>query len=149
MYPDNIVTDGWKLFDALFQAHESSGLSCVACKADKPYFRGNNFLVAGEPSGNGYFVAAASRKSGPKPSGIFWRAADRAVLTDEFFVELERAKDERRAGELDDIDAYESLAQNNRLLCLPPSTPIYDAGSPEGYSEVWGEYLSGKLPIDN
>jgi UTP--glucose-1-phosphate uridylyltransferase len=142
MYPDNIVTDGVALYKALFQAHSGSGLSCVACKADKPYFPGNNFLVAGEPCGAAYYVTAATAKSGPRPQGKFWRAAGRALLTAEFFAELERARNRKASGELDDIDAYAPLAQAGRLLCLPPLTPIFDAGSPEGYAEAWEALLS-------
>lgn len=145
MYPDNVVVEGEALFDALHRAYQSCGLSCVVCKADKPYFRGNNFLVAGEPAGETYYVKDATSKHGPKPEGLIWRAAGRAIVTGEFFSELKKHRSSKTGGELDDIDAYSPLAKAGRLLCLPPSTPIFDVGSPEGYTGAWGALSTGSL----
>ena len=145
MYPDNIVTDGAGLFVALKNAYDSSGLCCVACKDDKPYFPGNNFVVAGERRGYAHLVEAFTPKDGPRPEGRIWRAAGRAMITDEFFDSLRNAQANPVGKDLDDIDAYNPLARANRLLCLPPSTPIYDAGSADGYAEAWQALLNGTL----
>ena len=145
MYPDNIVTDGTALFRELRAAHSENGLCCLACKDDKPYFGGNNFIIAGEQRSGAYAVAGITRRDDPKPSGTFWRAAGRVIVTDEYFTTLAKAVGSAVGRELDDLDAYEPLASEGRLLCTPPSMPIYDAGSPDGYAEVWTALLAGRL----
>jgi UTP--glucose-1-phosphate uridylyltransferase len=145
MYPDNIVTDGVSLFNALRQLFVESGLTCLACKDDKPYFHGNHFIVAGEKRGNGRLVAGVTRRDDARPEGLIWRAAGRVLVNDEYFIALAKARGEAVSRELDDIDAYKPLASDGKLLCLPPSTPIYDAGGIEGYYEAWEAMLSGRL----
>jgi UTP--glucose-1-phosphate uridylyltransferase len=145
MYPDNIVTDGVALYDSLRRLFTESGLSCIACKDDKPYFGGNNFLVAGEERGEGRLVAAVTRREAQRPEGTIWRAAGRVLVNDEYFGALAKARGGALGRELDDLDAYEPLLAEGRLLCLPPLTPIYDAGSIEGYCEAWEAMLAGRL----
>ncbi|HUX07528.1 MAG TPA: sugar phosphate nucleotidyltransferase [Acidobacteriota bacterium] len=145
MYPDNIVTDGLELFEALRRLYADSDLCCLACKDDKPYFGGNNFIVAGDGVSGGFRVAAVTRRDDPRPASDAWRAAGRVLVSDDYFSALDKARAVAVGRELDDIDAYEQLATEGKLLCLPPKTRIYDVGCAEGYAEVWKAMLAGDL----
>ena len=145
MYPDNIITDGVALFDRLRNAYVDSNFCTLACKDDKPYFHGHNFIVAGEKRGGAYVVKGITRRDDSVPEGTIYRAAGRVIVTDEYFAELSKALPGAVGRELDDIDAYEPLCAKGRLLCAAPMTPIFDAGSPEGYAEAWDALLAGKL----
>ncbi len=147
MYPDNVVADGPALFTDLNKTYASLDICIVACKADKPYFRGSNFVIPGWHTDDAFFVESLTRRDDPQPSNIAWRAAGRVIVSDEYFAALEEARPraEGESRELDDIDAYDALAAAQRLLCLPPSVPIFDAGSPEGYAEAWTAFLDGSL----
>lgn len=145
MYPDNIVADGIALSDALRHTFTDSKVCCLACKDDKPYFGGNNFVIAGDKVGSGHLVTAVTRRDAPRPEGTLWRAAGRVLVNDEYFSALAKARAGAEGIELDDLDAYEPLINEGKLLCLPPKTPIYDVGCTEGYAEVWQAMLSGNL----
>ncbi len=145
MYPDNIVADGIALFDALHITYTDAKVCCRACKDDKPYFGGNNFVIAGDRVGGGHLVTAVTRRDAPRPEGTVWRAAGRVLVNDEYFSAMAKARAGDVGRELDDLDAYEPLITEGKLLCLPPKTPIYDVGCAEGYAEVWQAMLSGNL----
>lgn len=144
MYPDNYIVDGAAVFNSLITSFLATGLTCVACKRDKPYFRGNNFVILGAEHGEAYCATSFTRRDDPRPAegAVFYRAAGRVLVTNEYFHMMEEIRAKGVQGELDDIHAYRSLAEKRRILAVPPVCEIHDTGCAEGYSDAWREFLN-------
>jgi UTP--glucose-1-phosphate uridylyltransferase len=147
MYPDNLVLNGPAVFQSIVQPFEQTGLSCVACKEDRPYFHGGNYLYLGDENGSAYHIRRATSRSDDPPAetDLAYRAAGRILVTNEYFDVMDRLGNEGVEGELDDIHAYRVLAGRDRLLGVPPASVIHDIGSSEGYKDAWLAYITGEL----
>jgi UTP-glucose-1-phosphate uridylyltransferase len=147
MYPDNIVPDPGDLFARLSAAFLSCGLTTVAGMPDRPYIRGNHWIHCGEPFGPGRRARRFSQRQDPPPGAddTVLRAAGRVLVTNEYFDILERLCSEGVNGDLDDIHAYQVLAERQRIIVVPTGQVIHDAGCPEGYQDAWLAYITGEL----
>lgn len=143
MYPDNFVVNGAAVFENLNRPFRATGLTCVASKHDKPYFRGNNFVILGEEYEGGHRAIGFTSRNDPLPEAgkTFYRAAGRVLATNEYFQVLEEIQARGVQGELDDIHAYRALAEDGRILAVPPICEIHDTGCAEGYADAWRAYL--------
>lgn len=147
MYPDNVVPDPGDLFARLSTAFLTSGLTTVAGMPDRPYIRGNHWIHCGESFGTAHRARHFSQRHDPPPGidDTVLRAAGRVLVTNEYFDVLEHLRGEGVTGELDDIHAYQVLAERQRILVVPTEQIIHDAGCPEGYQDAWLAYITGEL----
>lgn len=143
MYPDNFVVDGAAVFGSLIKPFRATGLTCVACKRDKPYFRGNNFVLLGNEHEGAHLATSFTSRDDPRPKEgtKFHRAAGRVLVTNEYFQVLEEIQARGVQGELDDIHVYRALAEVGRILAVPPVSEIHDTGCAEGYADAWRTFL--------